>query len=89
MEKFNNKYRIGSTRLQNWDYGRCAFYFITICTAHREHYFGTIKNGNRTLTEIGIVAEQEWVKSIEIQPNIRRFCGHARSFSCPYRNWEK
>lgn len=70
MEKFNNKYRIASARLQNWDYGRCAIYFITICTAHREHYFGTIDNGNRTLTEIGIVAEQEWIKTNEIRPDV-------------------
>lgn len=70
MEKFNNKYRIASGRLQNWDYGRCAIYFMTICTAHREHYFGTIENGNRTLSEIGLVAEQEWIKTNEIRPDM-------------------
>jgi len=41
-EKFRNKYRISSARLQNWDYGRNAAYFVTICTQNREHYFGNI-----------------------------------------------
>ncbi len=34
MDKFQNKYRIPSTRLQNWDYGWNAPYFVTICTIH-------------------------------------------------------
>jgi len=38
--KFQNKYRIPSARLRNWDYGANAAYFVTICTAGREHYFG-------------------------------------------------
>lgn len=41
-EKFKNKYRIESTRLQNWDYGWAAAYFVTICTKNREHFFGEI-----------------------------------------------
>ena len=41
-DKFQNKYRIPSARAQWWDYGNDGAYFITICTAHRECYFGTI-----------------------------------------------
>jgi len=33
-DKFQNRYRIPSARLQNWDYGSNAAYFITICTQH-------------------------------------------------------
>ena len=40
--KYQNKYRISSTRLQNWDYGWNAPYFVTICTQNREYYFGDI-----------------------------------------------
>ncbi|MCF8306840.1 MAG: hypothetical protein K9I71_12095 [Ignavibacteriales bacterium] len=40
--KYLNKYRISSARLQNWDYNSNAPYFITICTAHKKHYFGNI-----------------------------------------------
>lgn len=42
-DKFQNKYRIPSARWQSWDYGSNAAYFITICTADREHYFGRIE----------------------------------------------
>jgi len=41
-DKFQDKYRIPSARLQNWDYGSNAIYFVTICTAHRECYFGNV-----------------------------------------------
>lgn len=60
MSKFKNKYRIESTRLQNWDYGRNAAYFVTICTQNREHFFGVISNGNIHLSEIGCLAEKFW-----------------------------
>ena len=42
MDKFQNKYRIPSARAQWWDYANAGAYFITICTAHRVHYFGEI-----------------------------------------------
>ena len=29
-------------RLPNYDYSRAGYYFITICTQHRRHYFGEI-----------------------------------------------
>lgn len=41
-DKFNNKYRIPTNRLQGFDYGSNAFYFVTICTKNKEHYFGEI-----------------------------------------------
>jgi len=44
MDKFKNKYRISSARLQSWDYGANGAYFITICTKNREHFFGKIVN---------------------------------------------
>jgi putative transposase len=42
MEKFQNKYRIPSARLQNWDYGANGAYFITICTKNMAHFFGDV-----------------------------------------------
>ncbi len=42
MKKYQNKYRIDTTRLKNWDYGSTGFYFVTICTRHHENYFGDI-----------------------------------------------
>jgi len=62
MDKFNNKYRIPSARLKNWDYGNNAAYFITICTSNRENYFGDIQNGVMCLNEMGILAETYWIE---------------------------
>ena len=65
-EKFQNKYRISSSRLKNWDYGHNGAYFITICTGNREHFFGEIVNidGNNEmqLNEIGKLANDFWAE---------------------------
>ncbi|MCB9510031.1 MAG: transposase [Deferribacteres bacterium] len=59
-EKFKGKYRNESARLQNWDYGRDAAYFITICTKNREHYFGEIENSKMRFTPAGAIAHVLW-----------------------------
>ena len=59
-DKFQNKYRIPSARLQNWDYGWNAAYFITICTQNRECYFGEIIDEKMFLSEIGTIVQQYW-----------------------------
>jgi len=41
-EKFRDKYRIPSARLQDWDYASPCLYFITICTKGHHPYFGQI-----------------------------------------------
>src|SRR5665648_1082453 len=69
-EKFQDKYRIPSVRLQNWDYGWNAMYFVTICTQGRECYFGEINNGEMHLTEIGKIVESEWLKTFELRPDM-------------------
>ena len=58
--KFQQKYRITSARLPNWNYGSQASYFITICTKNKDHFFGEIENGKIVLTDIGIIAEKFW-----------------------------
>jgi REP element-mobilizing transposase RayT len=63
---FKNKYRIQTTRLQNWDYGNNAPYFITVCAKNRFHYFGEIENNEMNLNEIGSLAEHFW-KEIPIK----------------------
>jgi REP element-mobilizing transposase RayT len=70
MAKFKNKYRIESTRLQNWDYAQAAVYFITICTANRDHFFGMVKNNEMVYSDIGAIVAQEWVKTPEIRPDM-------------------
>lgn len=61
-EKFRNKYRIASARLQTWDYGRNGAYFITICTANRNCYFGYIQSGVMHLSEMGHIARKLWLE---------------------------
>ena len=43
MKKIQNKYRIPSARLQNWDYGENGAYFITICAKNMVCYFGNVE----------------------------------------------
>ena len=59
-DKFQNKYRTASARLQTWDYAWDAAYFVTICTKNREHYFGEIENEVMNLSGIGIIADVLW-----------------------------
>ncbi len=60
MDKFQNKYRIPSARLQFWDYCWAGAYFITICTAGREHYFGKIISEKLEISQIGSIADILW-----------------------------
>jgi len=70
MDKFQNKYRIPSSRLYNYDYGSNGAYFITICTANRIHYFGKIVQNPASieyqpqmcLNESGKLVEQYWLE---------------------------
>lgn len=39
---FRNKYRTQTTRLKGWDYSSSGWYFITVCTKKKEHYFDEI-----------------------------------------------
>ncbi|TXD84620.1 hypothetical protein ESY86_06080 [Subsaximicrobium wynnwilliamsii] len=57
MKLFKNKYRIDSTRLKSWDYGSDGYYFITICTKGRRHFFGKIDRQHMHLSAIGQLAE--------------------------------
>jgi REP element-mobilizing transposase RayT len=68
--KFQNKFRIPSARLQNWDYASQGAYFITICSKDRVHYFGEIKNKKMILSKLGTIVEMEWLKTIELRPDM-------------------
>jgi putative transposase len=57
MKKFNNKYRIPTARLPNYDYSMNGNYFITICTLGRMQHFGKIKNEEMILNEMGMIIE--------------------------------
>jgi len=68
--KYKNKYRIETTRLKGWDYGKNGYYFVTICTKDRIHYFGDVINGMIQLSEIGKIAFDELQKTPEIRKDM-------------------
>ena len=68
--KFKNKYRIPTCRLQGYDYGASGCYFVTICTKNHIHYFGEIENDEIQLSEIGKIVQSEWLKTVEIRPDM-------------------
>ncbi|MEO7175581.1 MAG: transposase [Saprospiraceae bacterium] len=69
-EKFQNRYRISSTRIQNWDYGWEAAYYVTIITKGRKCLFGEIVNSEMLLSDIGSVANSLWFDIINHETNI-------------------
>ena len=66
-DKFQDKYRIPSTRAPFHDYSE-GMYFVTVCTAGRENYFGEITYKDETsmsepqmqLSEIGQFAYEQF-----------------------------
>lgn len=64
--KYKGRYRIPSARAW-WHQYNGGIYFVTICTKDREHFFGEIKDGIMTLSEVGGFLEQQ----ILITPQIR------------------
>ena len=68
--KFQNKYRISSARLQSWDYSANGAYFITICTANRKNYFGKIMSGEMYHKKAGLIAKKLWSEIPEHFPFI-------------------
>ena len=73
--KYKNKYRIETTRLKGWDYGKNGYYFVTICTKDRIPYFGNVINGMVQLSEIGKIAFDELQKTPEIRKDMNLTLG--------------
>ena len=59
MSLYQNKYRIETVRRPGWDYARPGYYYVTINTHQRYHFFGEIApllndydiNGNNVVVE--------------------------------------
>jgi putative transposase len=69
MTLYQDKYKIDSKRLKNWDYSSEAIYFITIVTKNRECIFGSIENEKMILNQNGQIVENELLQSIKIRKN--------------------
>ena len=59
MTMFQNRYRVESTRLADWDYSSRGWYFITLCTRDKECSLGRAADGQIVLSGAGVIAETE------------------------------
>lgn len=67
--KYKGRYRIPSARAW-WHQYNGGIYFVTICTQNREHFFGEIKEGVMTLSEIGEYLKQQILVTPEIRADM-------------------
>lgn len=58
-------------RLKDYDYTHCGYYFITICTENKNHYFGEIVKEKMQLSETGRLAYGNIEKLEEIYTSIK------------------
>jgi len=69
-EKFADKFKTKSSRLNNWDYSTPGFYFITIKTLNDNNFFGKIINNKMELSTIGEIANQYLIDISEHFSNV-------------------
>jgi len=67
----SNRRNRKSPRLSSFDYGADGAYFITINAYKRRQIFGKIIDGRQYLSEIGVIAEREWIRTAEIRAEIK------------------
>lgn len=70
MVKYKDKYRIESTRLPTWDYRNAGYYFITILTKNRKHYFGKVVDGKLIHSKIANIVIEEWLNTALLRSNV-------------------
>ncbi|AEA43096.1 transposase [Fluviicola taffensis] len=54
-----------------WDYSNSGTYFITICTKNKSRFFGKIQEGEIQLSEVGVIALEEWLNTKELRQRMR------------------
>ena len=59
-----------SHRLAGWDYSFPSAYFVTICARERRPLFGSISEAGMRLSEIGMVAQGEWLVTERLRPEV-------------------
>lgn len=60
-----------SIRLENYDYSQAGAYYLTLCSHHFQHLFGTINQGEMQLSRLGLIVQNEWLKTAIMRPAIR------------------
>ncbi len=56
--------------MPRWDYSGDGIYFITMVTQNRECILGEIVNGHISLSEMGKIVDNEWLKSFDIRDEL-------------------
>ena len=59
MTLYQNKYRVESARLRDWDYRARGWYFVTMCAHKHACIFGEIADGEVQLSRGGQIAKSE------------------------------
>ena len=55
--RFTDRYKIKSSRFQNWNYSNPGYYFITICTYNKNNFFGKIIDEKMELSKMGEISK--------------------------------
>lgn len=70
--KLDNNYFVRKNpRLKDYDYALGGYYFITICTENKKHFFGEIVEETMKLNEIGKLVQRNIEKLEEIYNSIK------------------
>jgi REP element-mobilizing transposase RayT len=59
-----------SIRMRSYDYRSAGAYFVTICTFQKEAILAEIVNGAAQLKLLGVIVQDEWLKSAHIRLEI-------------------
>jgi putative transposase len=70
MSLYQNKYRIESSRLKDWDYSNPWYYYVTINTENHVRFFGDIVREKMVLNDIGKIFNKEWFQTKQLRNNV-------------------
>lgn len=59
MTLFQGRYRIESSRRPGWDYASPGWYFVTVCTQHKQAFLGEVIEEHVQLSLAGVIAQNE------------------------------
>jgi REP element-mobilizing transposase RayT len=69
--RFRGRFRIPSARYPGWDYRWAGVYSVTICTHGRVRCLGEVVDGQVSLSPLGSVVAEEWLKIPHHHPRVK------------------
>lgn len=61
MTLYQNKYRVETTRLKDWDCSWPGWYFVTICIKDKRRLFGEVIDCMMQLSALGDLVQRHWL----------------------------